>query len=455
MRLFFLGLAIGAAAALTTTMFLEGGPSIEAAGPDFDSAGEELDEVERLEAKVATLEAQIQSRGGTGGERQSDGSVEEAVTSRKAAKPIDAAIKSERLKRELDRLIASGLVASKYRKNEQALFAFLVESWSAGGRPDEALTLLQLFQGSFPVQNYAHSVGAALLKSGQKGLAVEAYLLGAKKNVGATVNALLKIAPERALAALDDPSLMKKQGSSVRYNRIRLLTSMGRVEEAFALADAQMREKNFASAAWRDLVKASPTEAETRLRKLLETTPAGKTKRAYEMHLVTSLHKQGRVDDAVATLEAGLAKHFDTSWVRKLGEINRARALALLEKRTRAKPNDQASLNLLGSELVRAGRKADAFRVLDRAMSLGYKENVAQSMLAADPLRAVQRIAPRAMQKRDDEMLGDMADALWKAGFRSRARNYYEEALRFDSDDSEWVRKTKLVRAGKSPFGKG
>lgn len=452
MRSFLLGLAIGLVVMFLALEFSAATSVADASELALEQ--ERSGDVARLEEKVAELEAEIAlSRPESEREATSDGDAP-AKEAPEAAEAIPASAKADRLKRELDRLVAAGLIGASFENDDDELLEFLTNSWVMGGRPQEALTLLQVFRGSMNVSKLALSVAQALTKAKQPGLAVEAYLMGLEYKPARAIAALLKLAPERALAALDDPALLKKHAGNVRQGRIQLLTALGRVDEAFATADAQLRENKLNNSSWPLLIKASPAEAEKRLRKLASTTSDSGRRRFFELQLVDAMHGLGRTSEAIAKLERGLAESFDTPWVQKLGKLNRAKALSLLEQRTKQHPREQASWNLYGSQLIESGRKADAYRVLDRALTMRYQESIANNMIRADPLRASQRLEGRARQKRDDEMLGDIADALWKAGYKSRARNYYEEALRFDSDDSEWVRKTKYVRSGRSPFGK-
>lgn len=358
-----------------------------------------------------------------------------------------------RLQAELVRLVATADVSASFRGKAEELFRFVVEAWLANDRPEAALALMQRFDAHFDVGLQAIQAGAALRTAGKTALATEAYLLGLRTQTADAMLALADIAPERGLRALDAVEGKIKYAWLANEARVRFLIALGRSDEAIARVDDAMKRGIVSMRTWPLLIKLSPADAESRIRRQIERGGLfPPVERELKSHLVDALVAQGRRQDAIALLERGLAKSLEEDWIAKLGDLARERALSLLEGHARLRPADAKVLGMLGGQLLAAKREKDAFPILLRSYEIAADNGVAERMLQADPVRATQILEGRARSTKNDEVLGEIADAMWRLGQRVRAVSLWEDARRFDPDDEEWTRKLRAVAARRDPL---
>ena len=76
----------------------------------------------------------------------------------------------------------------------------------------------------------------------------------------------------------------------------------------------------------------------------------------------------------------------------------------------------------------------------------------ARKLIEIDVLRLGPEVAESARTSRDDELLGDIADAYWQAGMRDQAIRLWQAAQDFDPGDGEWTGKLRASRSGEDPF---
>lgn len=426
------------------------GPSDPAANLAVEHASADVQErrkIEELQRELAAARTETETVRRSVGEEvraKGSGAAERGIR----VKPSEV---GARLEQELARLIASADLGAQFRGEEDKLFVFLVESWLANDRPEAALALLQAFDEVFDVGVHAIRTGQALRKAKHTALAIEAYLLALERQTTEAAYALEDLAPERGLRALDALGDKVKHDWAARSARIRFLMALGRQDEAIATLDEGLG--NVSMNTWHVLIERAPEAAESRIRRrLAQGGMLPSVQRELELYLIDSIAAQGRRDEAIARLEKGLSSVLTSEWVEKLGELSRARALSFLERQTKERPGDAKALGLLGAQLLAAKRRAEAFDVLRRSYTLEKDGDVAERMLEANPIRATQLLEDRARSARDDELIGDIADAMWKLGQRQRAATLWEEARRFDPDDSEWTRKIRAIAERRDPL---
>lgn len=365
-----------------------------------------------------------------------------------APAPLPRAKCEATLLAELDQLAQAGLLAASFEGDDEELLDFLISSWIAGRRPERAWALMHRLRNGHNVRIFGVAIGDALAEKQQRALAIEAYLMGISEDPEGAVAGLLELDPARALEALQGPSIKPAHAAEVRAGQIVLLAKLGRTRELLEIVDAQLARGQFHFDSWESVIEASPIEAEKRLRAQIASTVTDH-RRSLQLRLVDALLKQERRDEAAAVLERGLARAFDTTWAAELASVSRPAALEILEERARSHPRDNDTLTLYGEQLLDLRRKAEAISILERSMRIRLTGRVARAFLRAAPQRAVRQLLPRARQSKDDELLGEIADTLWKSGDRARALGLYEEALRHDPDDSEWSAKLAAARAGR------
>ena len=85
-------------------------------------------------------------------------------------------------------------------------------------------------------------------------------------------------------------------------------------------------------------------------------------------------------------------------------------------------------------------------------VSLALQKELAVRLAKAGVAVEEARLTHLACDARNDELLGDIADVLWKLGKRQVAQVLWREARDLDGEDSEWAMKLARVRAGKDPL---
>ncbi|MGE0144000.1 MAG: tetratricopeptide repeat protein [Planctomycetota bacterium] len=467
-RSFCLGLVLGGA--LAATPFLLGAGSGSAPGPeDLDAGGEagssaDRSELDRLRDENARLQKALEAARGNGraevetAEANAGSEDDAEATEASAGQPIDP-IEAGNKARALEFLLAEvremlefGLLAERYGKEPIELGHLVLQIWMQLDKPERALRVMQaLFEIGFDADN-AHWVAQALAQKGDKIRARDALLLGLKKeptNWG-VINLLATIDPELALQSQAELLASSSEtNDQVDHQRALLLLSAKRTTDALALIDRLISEGKMSDGTWDNLVRLDPTSAVARLRKFLEASP---DQVQHRLRLVTALRTSGDTAGARTEIDTMLAQAPDNqAAVQAFGELDRNAALRWLESRIAGTPTG-ATYGLYGAQLQAAGRQEDAINAYYQAFQLEPNSGHHYQLLRMAPARFANQMAETARQRKDDEFLGDIADALWPLGQRERALALWDEALRLDPGDGEWVNKVRKARAGEDPF---
>ncbi|MCA8971267.1 MAG: hypothetical protein KDC95_15860 [Planctomycetes bacterium] len=351
---------------------------------------------------------------------------------------------------ELDRAIMSGALKKRFENDDDGLLELLIDSWCRADDPVTALALARDFHAQGMALPDVFTIGELLKAKGQTDLAADAWILGLQVNSNAAISQLLEVAPERALKALEGLA-SSLQPEEVACGKIQLLAKLGRKDDAFRSLEQLQQLASVPPEVWERLIECDAEETQKRLTSCIARTEGSAERHQFEYYLADALAKLGRTEEATKLLESSLANEFDASILAKLAQVSRERALNLLQERVRTNPSDGERWAYLGSQLVEAGRHAEAYDALERSYRSGER-GWSDAILKADPVRGARLLEEAARQERDDEALGDIADALWQAGRKESALGYWREASRLDPEDSEWTEKLKAVREGRDPL---
>jgi tetratricopeptide (TPR) repeat protein len=262
--------------------------------------------------------------------------------------------------------------------------------------------------------------------------------------------------PGRVLAELDVAAAAAGDwGSDWPPQRSLLLLAAGQTAAALDIIDACLGDPSSPALLppfWDALVRRAPQEAETRLRAQLDATEDEDSKLALGRSLAMALGSQGKKAEAVALLgdllQTGLG---DEALVNTFREVDPEALRSWLCKRVAAKP-DAHALDLYGDALMAAKQSGDAVAAWWRAVELQPGSAAAYKLIQHVPAQAAARLAELARLRRDDELCGDIADALWQLGERRRAENLWRQASELDASDEEWANKLRRVWEGRNPL---
>ena len=443
---------IGFALGFALSLFV--GPERLVVGANIDGRGEEREDaqVEALRLELAAVRRDLAA---VKGERNAAPEVSElpatkAEEARKSPEALDLFLLDD-----LRRFVSSGALEQYFSGKREDLASFLVDGWIGVGRPELAYAVVTASAQQLPIDNLLRAAANALAEAGNHVLATEAHLRLLIENPGAALSYLREHAPDRALALLEGTTFDDKHQAVVRRGRLELLIALKRPEEALRLTDALLAEGRFPPVAWEFLVNAMPREIEARLLAQMQKEASPDMQRALDLHLVKALMQQGRNDDARRRIEARLLSGYDPALAEALTKAAPKEALSYLERQVRLRGEDAVIWAQYGDVLLDSGRKGEAYHAFERAIAIAPNEEATDRYLEADARRAAAFLLPFARARKDDEVFGDMADALWKRGDRNLAREYWEEALRLDPDDSEWTGKLARLKAQKDPLGDG
>ncbi|MCA8968219.1 MAG: hypothetical protein KDC95_00495 [Planctomycetes bacterium] len=410
-------------------------------------------EVTALEHEVADLRRRLRAseESTSSGERTSSANEPEAKTTVEPVLVSQDAIDAF-LREELERMLAGDAIRRRFALDRKGLYEFLVTTWLAAGRPEHAFSVVVACARVFKVWKEALATGEALLAAGNRTLATEAFLLVFPHEPYRVMGHLSELAPDRALAMLDDPVLKDDIAFMPRvYGRIRMLNALGRTADLLAYVDDLAAKGDLPRDVWKDVVDAAPADSERRLRALI-TSCSADDRPWYELRLADAIASQGRIAEATTMVQAELARKFDPLWLDALTKWAPEQALRYLDERARRLPGDALTLNLYAKELARAGRAVEAFATYEKSLALRFEGGIASRLLELDPVRAATVLSP--LVQRDDEELGNIGDALWKAGHRALGLDYWQRAARVDPSDREWKHKLDMVQAGGDPFSR-
>ena len=344
-------------------------------------------------------------------------------------------------------LCRDGTVPASFRKRTGAAFTFLIQTLLRVDRPQEALALLQR-HGRAGVGGQALNIGNALLAAGDTTNAREAFLIG--KRDADTIIPLLKLDPTAAREALETTL---EAGDETLAMLQTFDGSPEQAERGLTRLAKLIQDGDLSTWSWQELLKSRPEFVEQKTRERLATADLDDDDKARARdRLARSLLALGRSKDAIAIAMASLTENPDADFrVQLLADLDRDAAIAWTRQRALDTPNQETHA-AYGDQLMAAKRKREAFDAYARAHALDPSRASYTKLIRADPVLATNRLLPQAETSQDDEMIGDVADALWKQGQTNRAFSLWRRALRFDSDDSEWIRKVQAVREKRSPF---
>ena len=465
---FLFGLLVGAAA-LGIPAFLSGPgdrpPGLSAARTDANGdvvPGES--DLDRLLEENARLRADLERLRNRPG--RAEVSTEEATTpTDEEVTPVEAVDTTsdpqliadtnhalQVLLAEMTEQITFGLLRERFKEDATELATFVMQTWMANGQPERALQLLQTLRLPGFTSDTAHWIAQALKEKGNRTLARDALLIGLRINPTdwSVIQMLAEIDPDAALEAqARHLANAGEVGDEVPMQKALLLLAAHRRDDALKLIDQMIADGKMADYVWDQLVEREPAAAAERLRVQLAAQPEDDE---VQLRLVTALRNAGDATAARAQIDAMLARSPDNAAaMTALGELDRRAALTVLEARIGTAPTGQ-TYYLYGQQLAAAGRTEDAITAYWQAWQLQPGNGYQYQLLQLAPERYATQMAEVARRNNDDEALGDIADALWQRGRHDEALVLWEEALRLDPGDGEWVNKVRQVRAGHDPF---
>ncbi len=472
-RTFLLGLVLGALlAGLPLWLWSDGssdpaprgndGPSHESGdrqgSSSVPSTSNEASRADLL-AEIERLRARLEARREVETPETADGPVE-AVGPLGPAEFVEAvygkpSAHGEELFAEFERMFHSGAFRDLYGDDPDSLFSFLIDTWVSSGHPGEALALLQRFDVQTEYSGYAQHIGSQLLEQGDRSRARDAFLMSLRggNHDWDLIGQLMELDPAEALRQLQQ---VDGEVEGIAAQRALLLLATGETEAGLAAFDALVEAGDVPNSAWEQLVQRSPTEAEARLLARLEAdgqTMDSDQKAWLQMQVAQSQQNQGRGGDARDTVLALLGEQPENGWaINRLAELDRDRALSWLQDRARTSPTDTI-LGNLGAQLQAAGRTQEALDAYWRAIDMaGGQSNWNYRVLQLDPIGSADRLGQVAERTHDDELFGDIADALWQSGNKTRAYQLWRRALELDPTDGEWINKVNAVDEGREPM---
>lgn len=465
-RVFVLGLLVGGAAlGIPLSLFGGGEPPVDPTLPPTPVTDlAQVTDPDRLRDEIARLRAELAELRKIGGRSEvsaeeasstTDQPVEVRTADAVAGDPVviaDNAAALEVILGELAEQLQAGILRRRYAQSPAELAMLVMQAWVETGSPERAYRLLQTLRIAGLDSGTAHWIGNALKEKGDKTLARDAFLVGLRLNPTdwSIIQALAEVDP---IAALEEQARLTADstngGDDVVLQKALLLLAAHRRDEALSVVDKLIADGKATDYIWDQLVQREPAAAVERLRKQLEAAAGNDDMR---MRLVQALRNAGDAATARKEIDAVLANQPQHAGaVGALGELDRRAALTYLEAQLAAAPSG-GTWWLYGEQLVAAQRKEDAVTAYWQAWQAEPNNGYQYKLLELAPERYAPQIAERARTARDDETLGDIADALWRSGRRDEARMFWEEAQQIDPTDGEWIGKLAKVRAGGDPF---
>jgi len=413
-------------------------------------------EIQRLRAQLASKEA------GTGSVRLERRRADQHVASDTIPRDesVCAAPNGEsrmpELLAELRELVASGALEARY-KDPDALVHFLVSTWLEAGAPDRAVALMSRFEMDGSLAGYAVTAVDQLLQKGDHSAALYGCLLLARSgherhNV---VLAAMTLGAARVLEELDATAVAhgkKWDQEDWSAQRSVLLLSAGETKAAIEIVgDILEGDADLPAWMWPQFVEKAPKESESLLRAGLRKAKNKETRHELQKHLALALKRQGRKSEAVQIMRELIDAEISDDVVSAFHEVDRSALVDWLARRVRTKPTAR-SWGLYGDSLLTAKRTRHAISAWWAAARLDASCEASRKLIEHVPQQAIMCLTRPAQDLRDDELIGDIADALWRLGKRHRARDLWQQALQFDSDDSEWTAKLMKVEKGLDPM---
>lgn len=453
--------ALGAAISLATAAAWSTPPSAPPpAGPSAESRADE--ELRSLRAEVAVLR-----RSNAGSERQ-DASAPRtddppaAATASEQTPAQDAAL-LERLLAELEEQRHARLLRRYYAQRLPELAEVLMRVWLEAGSPLRAWQLLAGLDGRLELAAAYRTVVATALQEAHLPEAVDAFLLMLRHDIQDTtaITQLAGLDGAAAMAALDaherehadDP----KVAGSLRDERARLLFRMGRTKEALAMVEQILADGEFHGDLWQQLVEQTPARAVAWLREQLAASTDEDTSRDRRRRLVDALMQSGDARAARSELDRLLADApLDADLLRVLGTIDAGAAESRWRERLARQPGAESTLGL-AHQLRAVGKNDEAEHYewqafLQSPGDTGTHEALLRdnSLQMAERMLTHTRSAPTPPDY--DELLGNIADVLWRHGQHERAADLWRQAQSIDPGDSEWSDNLRAIAAGRDPM---
>ncbi|MBK8977009.1 MAG: hypothetical protein IPM29_13925 [Planctomycetes bacterium] len=473
-RPFVLGLAAGTAVALVIGSLLSNPTTAPepmrepVAGEDAGAAGrgQDIDRV-RMQREIDRLREELErARAGIASARTpaeavpaaaepGTGTPTDAVVDRSVeVQPGERDPRFEELLVELDRLLQSGALKEMFGENFDQLYGFLLNTWMEAGRPAEALALLRRFPPDSDWSGYATYIASELRERGDLAGAREASMIALRSGAQDwdLIEQLANLDPAEAARTLASLPTEGIDAATRSAQQAILQLAAGDREAALQSIDALIRNGQMPEYAWQQLVQRDPAAAEARLRTAIDAGGAGSDVDALRLQLAESMRSQGRGEDAVGALTVALTNNpLNPAAIDMLGQIDRGRALRHLEALTRSQPSALA-WGMYGDQLLAQNRQAEAVQAFWQATDADPHSGYTYRLLNLAPLEAAPRLVPIAERTRDDELYGDIADALWRAGQRGDAQRYWQRAHDIDQTDGEWIGKLAAVAEGRDPL---
>ena len=414
------------------------------------------DEIQRLRARLASQEARtdrerLELRTGR---HLAPGSAERDES---VGAEANGASRMPELLAELRDLVESGALETRF-KDPSELLEFLAATWLEAGVPDRAIALLSRFEMDEDLAKYALAAVDQMQEKGDRSAALHACLLLARSghHREELVSRALALDAERVLEELDAAAIehgKKWDQEDWPAQRGALLLAAGETKAALTIIDGVLKKAAELPAwMWPQLVEKVPKESESRLRAMLLTAKKKDTRHTLQQHLALALKRQGRSPEAVEIMRKLIdAEIGSDEVVDAFRDVDRSALADWLEKRVRTKPCAR-SLGLYGDSLLATKQKRHAIAAWWEAVKLTPDCDSTRKLIEHDPHQAIMRLTRPAQDRGDDELIGDIADALWRMGKRNRARDLWQQALEFDSDDSEWSGKLEKVKKGLDPM---
>lgn len=407
------------------------------------------------EAIIAQLEAELEAlRGAANRETVTEGDAsEEEALPPPPDEPVPHNGRLELLIREVDEQLRSGVFHTVYADEPSSLAYLVIDRWMSSGQPERALLLLERL-GDPELMSYGNWIGSSLLERGDKPGAIRAYLLGLQHDPSdwGAVTALAKLDPAVALSMRAGASLSveAREAASFRAQSALLMLAQGQTEAAQAALAELTQSGQMPMEIWDSLIETDAAFAASQLESLRSGSAFEENNMGFL--LANALRAAGRGAEARETLQNMLARE-DLEWtvLERMAELEGEGAVAFLRERVRSNPSP-ASYQILAQQLIAREDREGAIQALLQARILEPNGGATRQLVQLDVVRFGPEIADSARSSRDDELLGDIADAYWSTGMRDQAIRLWQAAQDFDPGDGEWRNKLQAARSGEDPF---
>ncbi|MGE3353899.1 MAG: hypothetical protein AB7O84_19330 [Planctomycetota bacterium] len=457
------------AAATAAVLWWAGGdqpalqPGRDAGGAPAATAGASLEELRQLRAENEALRLQLANgansrrAAGTatdasapvGGDGVADAGAAPAVAGADGLDGVRGLLNDE-----LAELLQSGLFAEAFAERPERLCDMLVSAWLLVKRPVRARRLLRRMPLGLVVAGRGARVASALREQGDDVSAKEALILGLRRNPNewSVLEQMAQLDPAAGLALLREEGV--GTGSSPRERQLsqfRMLLALGdpeQIRSALQQLRAGRQPEDGDTPVWVEwLVQHQPALAV----ELLDDGPLTADSAARGVALARAMRGAGDADGArtrlLDVLRLAAPDSESATQARELlAELDPQAALTQIEAQLRTAANDDLRVER-ARLLVKLDRRTEAIGEFMQLHRSG-RQGVAWDMVDLDPGIALDM----ARSARDDEVLGDLADAAWAAGRHDEARGLWEEANAIDPSDGEWTEKLRAVRAGRDPL---